>query len=488
MFIINLYLKNVTLFSIILVLFFGFLAIMLGDNAINRDGVGYLMQSSLIDNDQHELAKSVYQELFFAKLLLFFHKSTTLNLYASAMAFNLLCLLGISIAFFGTLKHIYSDKLFILAGLVIFISSSPLFDKYIPMILRDPAMWFGLTMSLYFLLRYVDQKNLLNFVLSILFIGIGALFRQESIVFILIPLGYFLSTNLNITYLKKYSLSLFIFSATLIITFVYLFSLSLLNYSFIKENYLYERFMSLFAVFFKELPLSTYDIWLQGHIDDYKKSIKFSVLLVIFIQKWIAGLGIPHLILAIIGLRSNLIKHNIKIILFIFLFFSLTLVFINFVSTYSISARYFMYHYIVIYIFSAAGLYDLFLTKNYHSRLKKIGFYFLIFLLSLQVIDNLIDKKNINHEKLAADWLLKNNIDINDCFLSDMRIRYYMGNLTLEKKDPTDLGLNSKIKYFVLNNTQFNKFGYLNQFNPIKYFPNEISPKIIIYESLSVDN
>lgn len=488
MFKINFDLKNWSFFSVAFVLLFGFLAITLGDNSINRDGVGYLMQSSLIDNGQPELATSLYQELFFAKLLLFIHKTTTINLYASGMAFNLFCLLGISIIFFGILKNINKNKLFILAGLVVLISSNPLMDKYLSMILRDPGMWLGTLLSLYFLLQYLQKRNLLSFVLSVLCVVIAALFRQESIVFILIPMGYFLFLNLNISFFKKTPISFYIFFASLMIAIVSLILFNLPNDSLIKENYLYIRFMSLFDLFSQKLPLSTNHIWLQGHMDEYKSSIKLSVLFVIFIQKWISGLGFPHLILAIVGLRSNLIKHNIKIIFFLFLLLSLALVFINFVATYSISARYFMFNYLVIYIFSAVGLYELFLLKNNLNRINKIGYYLLIFLLSFQVVDNLIDKKKINHQKLAADWLLENNIDLNECYLSDMRIRFYMDNLTLEQKDPIDVALNPKVKYLVLNNAQFNKFGKLNQYNPVKYFPNETSPKVIIYQRISADD
>jgi len=272
------------------------------------------------------------------------------------------------------------------------------------------------------------------------------------------------------------------------IAIIFLILFNLPHDSFIKENYLYIRFMSLFELFSQKLPLSTNHVWLQGHMDEYKNSIKFSVLFVIFIQKWVSGLGFPHLIFAIFGLRSNLIKQNIKIIFFFFLLLSMALVFINLVATYSISARYFMFNYLVIYIFSAVGLYELLLIKNNISRIKKIGYYLLIFLLSFQVVDNLIDKKKMNHQKLAADWLLENNIDLNDCYLSDMRIRYYMDNLTLEQKDPIDLALNAKVKYLVLNNTQFNKFGKLNEYYPVKYFPNETSPKVVIYQRISVND
>jgi hypothetical protein len=488
MFKINFDLKNWTFFSVAFVLIFGFLAITLGDNAINRDGVGYLMQSSLIANGQPELAKSLFQDLFFAKLLLCIHKTTTINLYGSGMAFNLFCLLGICITFFGILKNINKNKLFIFAGLVVLISSNPLMDKYLSMILRDPGMWFGSLLSLYFLLQFVQKKNLLSFVLSVLSVVIAALFRQESIVFILIPMGYFLFLNLNISFFKKTPISFYIFSASLMIAIVSLILFNLPNDSLIKENYLHIRFMSLFELFSQKLPLSTNHIWLQDHMDEYKNSIKFSILFVIFIQKWISGLGFPHLILAIVGLRSSLIKHNIKIIFFLFLLLSLALVYLNLVATYSISARYFMFNYLVIYIYSAVGLYELFLTKNNLNRIKKIGYYLLIFLLSLQVLDNLIDKKKMNHQKLTANWLLENNIDLNDCYLSDMRIRYYMDNLTLEQKDPIDLALNAEVKYLVLNNTQFNKSGKLNQYIPVKHFPNETSPKVIIYQRVSTDD
>ena len=471
-----------------LVLFFALISLFFGNEKINRDGVGYIIQSNLINNGQIELAKTLYYDLFFSKLLLLIHQISGLNYYYSSLLFNLLCLVGLSFSFFGILLLIQRKNLLAFCGLIVLISSLPLIDKYLSMTIRDYGMWFGITTSTYFFMRYQNVNHIKYFFLSIAFIFLASLFRTESLTFLSIPFVCIL-----FSWFKKYSFVKLIKIIILFVSAIFAF-ISLLYYFYdfnfenVNQNHLWVRLISFYRVIFDTLPVHTQQLWLSGHLKDYPMGIKYSLLLNVFIQKWFAGLGLVHLILAYIGFKSNLISHSVKKTLVWSSILAILLILINFVVTLSISARYFTLHYIFIYIFSAAGLFQLCTKYNFLNSYKKVGFWLLIFGLAYLITGNLYDKPSINSEKMASEWLISKNIDIEQAYISDMRIRYYMNELSIETRSISHLTMAPNVAYLVINRNEDFPKSILNKYQPIEWFPNSEKVKITVYKLKSSPN
>jgi len=194
------------------------------------------------------------------------------------------------------------------------------------------------------------------------------------------------------------------------------------------------------------------------------------------------------LILAYIGFKSNLISHSVKKTLVWSSILAILLILINFVVTLSISARYFTLHYIFIYIFSAAGLFQLCTKYNFFNSYKKVGFWLLIFGLAYLITGNLYDKPSINSEKMASEWLISKNIDIEQAYISDMRIRYYMNELSIETRSISHLTMAPNVAYLVINRNEDFPKSILNKYQPIEWFPNSEKVKITVYKLKSSPN
>ena len=109
----------------------------------------------------------------------------------------------------------------------------------------------------------------------------------------------------------------------------------------------------------------------------------------------------------------------------------------------------------------------------------------LIGCLIIQIIGNIYDKPSDNVEKNAAVWIMNNNIDIDDLYLPDLRIRYYLNQLNIEEKSFEDAVTMNLVNYIILNKADFSLGANLNEFDPVEWIPSQNKAKIIIYKRKS---
>lgn len=468
-------------FPFVISLFFGLLIIFISNDSINRDGVGYIIQANLISLNGTDslMGSAMYSDPFFPNLLVKIHNIFELSLRNSSLLFNFCCLIISSLSFFGILKLISKKNLILWLGLLVFISSVPLFDRYLMMTIRDHGMWAALLATSFYLILFSLSKKNIYLLITIVLILIASFFRSESIVFLIVPIFLYAYKHFEHT---RYSQMLKVL-AIVLIGISFLLSLIILS-SFWPMRFfeLFDRFILMIKELATELPIKTNHIWLNGHLNDYPLGIKFSLLGYIYFKKWLFGLGLPCIVFGYIGFKSKMINKEISLILVSLIVLSSVLVFFNFLSTFSLTSRYFMFSYLLIYIFVTVGLYEFINKRRLTSRCSRYFGNILLLLLVFQVIGNVYDKQKINSEKITAQWLENNNIDINEVFLPDLRIRYYLNELNFEEKNIEDAAIISQINYIVLSQSNLSLIRKLDKFEPVMSVPNQSKAKIIIYK------
>ena len=452
-----------------------------GEDKINRDGVGYIIDANLINMGVVDSDQYLNHDRFFPSVLALIHKVTGMSFYVSSLAFNFLCLLLTSYSFLGILRLVSQKKWLSWVGALTIMVSVPLMDSYLTMTLRDHGMWAATLISMYMLIMFTQSHKKLYLFISLLSIILATLFRSECYVFLIIPLCLIMNNFYSRQKIKFNRVGVITILGSVLILITILIGVGL--FFDLKQNYLYSRFTGLAAQLFQGMDLSTNQIWLKGHLEDYPVGIKLSILSFVFIKKWAVGLGIPTLFFVYLGFKSNLVQQKIKTILLFFLCISAALVLGNLLATFSITVRYFMLHYLVLYIFMALGLYNFLLLQPPRSiYLKLIGF-LMIACLIIQGIGNVYDTPHQNEEKMAAEWLIGKNIGVDQAYVGDLRIRYYLNQLnrpehTLEQVINTD---QQRYQYLVVNKTEMDKVIKLAHYYPIHFLPNDKEPKIIIF-------
>ena len=239
---------------------------------------------------------------------------------------------------------------------------------------------------------------------------------------------------------------------------------------------------------FKPLPINSSDIWLNTLIEDFPQSNKFLMFGNAFLQKWIFGLSIPYFLLLILGFK-NVDKINpqallIKKILSTLAGFSGLIVFVNLLATYVISGRYFVLHFWILYIFVSYGLYVLFFNKELSKQIGRVSIYrkVAIVLLAIMIANGLFDKTKHSIEKNTAQWILSEELPLGEVYVQDLRVRYYINQLTVESNELAEAIENNAYKYFVLSTKDNLSLMNQNKMRVIIELPSSTNPKLIVYQ------
>jgi hypothetical protein len=78
------------------------------------------------------------------------------------------------------------ERYIFLAGSLVIMTSTSIVDSYLPMLLRDNGMWAGLMMGVYYYLKWLDAPSYLNAILFQSAFIMGALFRIELFILIIV--------------------------------------------------------------------------------------------------------------------------------------------------------------------------------------------------------------------------------------------------------------------------------------------------------------
>ncbi len=436
--------------------------------SINRDGLGYLEQATYFINGEWKEGFLFYPWPFFSLLLTILYFFTHLPLQILA---HIICLIlfGIAVYYFlRILQFITRDRDSVFYGGLILISSIPIMDDYVGMILRDHGLWAACMAGTYFYI--IDQKNptLHNSLKWQFSFFIGGFFRPESFIFlILLPLWHFVSIN-------KKNLSIFLINYLLLISIFIVFSLFVMfsdnAFELITNSRLSEiiyRPVTIIEKLFSPIPIISEDPMLKILIDSHKIFISVVTMFSIIFIKWFYAVGYLNSFIFLYGLSIKKIKLNPEIYknIIFFLLLSFFIVSVNTYYVYVLSNRYWVFHLWWIFLIVVPIFINLIRDEETSGKVR-----FLIWAGIFVSFFNIIFDKGDDLEMIVANYVktnLKESVDFGDF----ERISYYINYDPFTFKDYHQI---QDHKYKLIKSEQM-----LDELNIIKKFP-EDNPKFIL--------
>ena len=385
---------------------------------LNRDGIAYLQQATLI-SEGYDLTSIIkhYPWPFFSYLIYIISKITTIDFYVAAKLINLTFTSVSIIIFVKIMQYLTDNKTIYIASVAVVLSFIPLIDNYLSMILRDHGAWCFFLFGIFFALKFIKEKNyIFNFYSQISFL-IGFLFRPDILVLMLASSIILFFNNKNLKHL---------FKSNILIT-ILLFVLSiyaLLDISSIQNSRLielWERPLSLIYQFYSPLNIESKDFMLNQYFSENFMEVKLGLLSTIFIIKWFSGFGLFHLVLSYFGkknINNYLSDRKFENYILWFLFTSIFIVYVNMFVHNVVTVRYLIPSYLIAMIFSTIGLHYIW----YKYKKNKLINIFLIIIIFIHIASNAFDKQKKSIELDAANWLVTNNVIIENLYSNNERI------------------------------------------------------------------
>lgn len=456
--------------------------------SINIDGVLYLRQANFFLQGRFDEAFTVYRWPFFGFLISQVSNVTGLSLIYSAQLINVSAFVVACFFYLKTLMLITRERYILLAGSLVIMMSTSIVDSYLPMLLRDNGMWAGLMMGVYFYLRWLDAPSYLNAILFQVALIFGALFRVE--LFILIIVIFFASPWIRPQEIPR---RIAIWMASLAILFSLLIASlyggyhlymgsAQINWGRVDE--LFERPLQVFSQISHPLPIAVVDNSreLMKLLGSHGLALKLLFLSYVAIYKWLAKVGLLHLLTAYVCLRKRLIVNRfIKPILLIF-FTSLAIAFINLPHDYVLSGRYLVMNLWIVYLMSAVGLAYLIsqLSGEWSNRLwLKIGLASLIFAYLTAV---LIDKPRnmINPDTVA--WIREHKVNLDRTYINNMRLCFYLGRFECADSLGLEGAKAAGYDFLVLEFHSYELVPEIDGYEIVKKVPDREHPEYVIYK------
>jgi hypothetical protein len=475
--------------NIILLLLVSGLIIILENGEINRDGLLYLGQTQLFVIGDWEKAFLLYTWPFYSFLIAGVHNVTGISLQAAAHSLNLVLFILSCFFFLKTIYLINQNKDSYIFGTLILLTSIPLMDDYLVMIIRDHGLWAGFMIGVYGYLRWVKNPQLtwaLTWQLGFIF---GTLFRPECLIFnILLPITH----QLFIVKCDRFKIFLQSLSVLLIVLLIFLLLGIIYGYEIhlkylIRLNEYPIRIFTFFKNIIQPLDVHSEDYYLRVLISDFSIGFKYLFFSYVSLYKWVSGLGIFHLFLFLYAINKRLISASYSKAIYIFLIISILVPLINLISTFVIAGRYLVMNYWIVYIFAAIGFNQLWQNVKNNNELNKIiTKRALVFICIIYFFNVIIDKPGKNFEKEAGEWVKNNQIPILDIYFTSKRAAYYSGYLDLDYSRDTEIEINTnQYRYLVITYARFDNINEIPNYKKIQYFPSKEKPKVIIYERIN---
>jgi hypothetical protein len=427
-------------------------------NTINKDGVIYLTQAEILNEKNIYDAFQIYPQILYSVLILLVKKLFFVSTYISALIVNSI-LYFIFIFYFLKISEliIENSTRVRFASFFIIISSIPLLDNYVSMIIRDHGMWACFTAGMFFHIKYLKNLSYKNIFLGQAFYFLGSLFRIELIIlYIISPLISFLINKKNISNILKYFFIvyfLFILAAFFLLIFNIFYGISF-DFLTNKSNIFYRLKNILF--YLKDIEVFGNNSNLNHILSSYQNHISLLLVNYVFLLKFISGIGITCVPLYFFILNIYILERSVRIFLFTTLIISLSVVYVNFLTDFVLTTRYLISTFIVLYIFSVCGFENYFRNFfNFNLSRNKIFHFFIFILFIINFLFIIIDTKKSNIEKISGNWI-NANLDINELiFFESARIAFY-----------SEYDLKKLVTYEYLHNKNFDLSEYLEDYSP----------------------
>ena len=481
--------QRVFLICITTLIIYSSLSIFLNLTYLNNDSILYLRQAHNFFEDKTS-ALNIYNWPFFSIYIFLTSYLTGLNEVYSAkvliFGFSILSLLFSLMIGKNINNSIIKKNSFLIIATIFFLSSSLIFNKYLPMIIRDHGMVGFTIISLFLYIKWLDCKKNLLLLLSIFSLCIASTFRPEAITYLLV-FSFFSYFENKIFFIRLLKFLIATFILFVIFHNYFIHSINLTDSHFV---YLVNRFFSIFDHVLNPIPIYSNDLWLQKLIDSNNLSLKFILLLFIFIKKIFFATWIYLLVLFLLRKQIyNVISKNKLLLLIIsFIIFNLLLTSLNFIATYVISTRYLLLSFyllpvllslLTVEIINYKNLKLFINLKSFRPNLKYFTFIVIIFSIFYSTF-NL--KKNDSYELVVGKWIKENIDGYENVYFNDRKIAYYVQDKFVKKINLSKSTL-LNYDYFVFKNITLNDEKIFDSsYQIIKSFPNDERPKVVIYK------
>ncbi len=407
--------------------------------SINDDGGLYIRQAYFFAKGDYRSAVELYSWPLFGLLISTVHQITNLPLLYAAHTVDVLCFLIAAYFFFKTLLLLSHDKNILLAGFIVIITSIPLMDNYLAMILRDHGMWAGFMSGIYFYFKWRKTPNLPNSLAWQLSFLVGALFRPEVLMFnLLLPFVNAVVPLREQSRMASFfqSLSVLIFLGLgLLIILAIKFNISqVADLGFARLTEFYERPMGLIQTFLMPLPVESTNGFLRSVIRHHPMILKFSFLSAVVVYKWLAAIGLFHLGLTYIALKRRLLSgQHLRLLIILFLM-TLLVSIANFYLSFVDTNRYWLMSYWLVYLVASLGLaYWLGLLSDIRGRLGPVLKLASIVVVAAYAFTVLFDSKpHRPKEPEVIAWLKQHQVNLDEVFFNDRRLIIYAERYEME--------------------------------------------------------
>ena len=476
-------------FNILLLTLVSICIIFLQQGEINRDGILYLTQSQFIVEGNWGRAMEVYNWPFFSILIAGLHQLTGLSLQYAAHMINV-ALFVLASFFFIKNVTLVSQKTNILFATLILLTSIPLMDDYLSMVLRDQGQWAGFMMGVYGYLRWIKSAQWTWAVLWQAGFLFGTLFRPECLMFnILLPLThqlFIVKTERIKAFIQSVSIPLI--GLLLLPTLWFIFNIDASSIDFARLNEIVHRPKLFLNTMLQPLAIETQNYYLKFLIADFATSFKYFFLSYVVVYKWAVGLGLLHLFLFGYAIQQRLILSPYLKALAIFFALSSIITIINLYTTFVIANRYWVMNFWVVYIRAAIGLGHLWQTLQDSKHLKRSWIKWgLVSVLAIYFLNVIIDKPELHYEQQAGQWVKDQHLDLNNIYFNQDRVAYYAGLLAFDRTDLKTATDVIQYPYLMMRYDRFSEIKEIPNYQSIEYFPSQHSPKVIIYRRINND-
>jgi hypothetical protein len=457
---------------------------------INRDGIIYLTQSQYIVEGNWDKAMSVYNWPFFSILIAGLHQLTGLSLQYAAHMINVALFVLASFFFIKNVTLVSQNKTPVIFATLILLTSIPLMDDYLSMVLRDQGQWAGFMIGVYGYLRWIKNHQWSWAAIWQLGFIFGTLFRPECLMFnILLPFIHqlFVAKTERLRFFIQ-SISIPLVGLLFIPFLWFIFNIELNFADLARLNEIVTRPIRFLNTMFQPLPIDTQDYYLKVLIADYAISFKYFFLTYVLACKWILGLGLMHLAFFVFALMQRSIPSLYLRAIIIFFVLSCAITVINLYTSFVIANRYWVMNFWIVYIVAATGLSHLW-SNGFNSEHKHKNWlqYSLIAILLVYFLNILIDKPEKHFEKVAGDWVKQQQFDLNNIYFSENRTAFYSGLIAFDQVS-FDQAINViQYDYLMLRYNRFDEIKPIQNYESIKFFPSEDKPKLIIYKRVNHD-
>ena len=457
---------------------------------VNRDGVLYLTQAQFLVEGNVTKAMKIYDWPFFPILIAKLHLSSGLTIQYAAHVINVGLFLLAAFFYLKSFTFISNKKISPFFGLMILLTSIPVVDDYLSMVLRDQGMWAGFMIGVYGYLRWMNSPRWLWALLWQAGFLFGTLFRPECLMFnILLPLTHqlFIVKSERIKAFIQ-SISIPLVGLLLLPILWFMSNIDVSSIDFARLNEIITRPMNFLNTLLQPLAIETQNVYLKGLIADYATSFKYFFLSYVVVYKWAAGLGLLHLFLFGYAIQQRLISSPYLKALAIFFALSSIITIINLYTTFVIANRYWVMNFWIVYIVAAIGLSHLWQTLQDSKHLKRSWIKWgLVSVLAIYFLNVIIDKPEPHYEQQAGQWVKDQHLDLNNIYFNQDRVAYYAGLLAFDRTDLKTATDVIQYPYLMMRYDRFSEIKEIPNYQSIEYFPSQQSPKVIIYRRINND-